>query len=335
MNNIISYPLQFQALTNLTHYPNIAKYWDNSVEILAKINRDLNQKFNSTQFSIAVAGSYGRLEASEVSDFDYIILYEEKPENLDEIKMILNQALENLEIPTPNPSGVFSANISIPDMIKNIGGGTDTLPSLAQRMLLLMECRAVYNSVLFENTINQFLENYLTLIQVDSYKEAIFMLNDTIRYFRSICVHYQYSFSKEQDKWVLRNAKLRHSRIVMYAGLLFTILNASKHQTIADNKLDYIKSIIFKSPLERIVSVYQDNNDLGYRKVLSVYDLFLKKINNTSIRKELQADYDDRHNNSHYLELKVTSESLQTELSRFIFSQKHKWTDLIYEYLIF
>jgi hypothetical protein len=109
----------------------------------------------------------------------------------------------------------------------------------------------------------------------------------------------------------------------------------SKKQTTKDNKLDYIFKHIFETPLEKIVGVYKDNHDLGYKKVMGLYDLFLKKINDQSIRESLQIDYTDRHKNPFYLELKVTAENLQTELTRFIYSPKNMWTDRIYEYMIF
>jgi hypothetical protein len=194
---------------------------------------------------------------------------------------------------------------------------------------------AVYNQPLFDDIIGNLLSQYLEYVKNDPYKEAIVLLNDTIRYFRSICVNYQHSFWNDNSKWVLRNVKLRNSRIIMYAGLLFLILNASKHQTTQDSKIEYIKANISLTPLERIVSVYKDNNSLGFKKILGLYDFFLRKINDPEIREALQADYNDRHRNPYYLELKVTSENLQTELTRFIFAQKNNWTDLIYEYIIF
>ncbi len=70
-------------------------------------------------------------------------------------------------------------------------------------------------------------------------------------------------------------------------------------------------------------------------RILGIYDIFIRKISDANIRASLRSDYEERYSNPYYSELKVNSDSLQTELTRFIFAQKGKWTDHIYEYLIF
>lgn len=328
--------LQISGIDSLDAYPSIKKYREYSIDKLTTIREKLKDKFGvENSFSLAVAGSYGRLEASLLSDFDYIFLFENKPTNFEEIESYLLELLKDNKIVAPNPTGVFSKNLTISEMISDIGGKKDSIFALAQRILLLMECKCIYNEQHYQNIINGILEKYLDYVIKDPFKEAIFLLNDTIRYFRSICVSYENSFINDNSKWVLRNVKLRHSRVIMYAGLLFLILNASKRFKGVDTKLAYIKDHINETPLEKIIGVYQENNDLGYKKVLGLYDFFLKKINDETTRTSLQADYSERHQNPIYLELKVTSENLQTELTRFIFSPKNNWTERIYEYLIF
>lgn len=55
----------------------------------------------------------------------------------------------------------------------------------------------------------------------------VFLLNDLVRYFRTVCVNNQATSIREPHKRAIRNAKLRHSRIVMYCGLLFALARAS------------------------------------------------------------------------------------------------------------
>ncbi|MCJ7507862.1 MAG: hypothetical protein MUO85_03925, partial [candidate division Zixibacteria bacterium] len=197
---------------------------------------------------------------------------------------------------------------------------------------LLMESKPIYNESVFRNAVDKILRKYLELIMIDPKKEALFLLNDVIRYFRSICVNYQFNFWKEEDKWVMRNVKLRHSRIIMYAGLLLLILNASKN---TEDKFSYMQSKIYLTPIEKIIHVYTDNKDLSFTRILGTYDVFLRKNSDGEIRKALRVDYDERYSNPYYAELKVNSDNLQTEFTRFIFAQKGRWTEQIYEYLIF
>jgi predicted nucleotidyltransferase len=330
----ISYPPFPRCVDDFEHYYYLKKNWDNSYNTLSEINKVLNLQFNGdASFSIVVAGSYGRMEASPESDLDYIIITEgENLGNINKIRQKIIEIIKDFKIPLPNDTGVFAQTRPKKQIIDIIGDMEDDLVSLAQRLLLIMETKAIYNEDLFKKTIDEILRKYLEYVIDDPKKEAIFLLNDLIRYFRSIAVNYQYNFWKDNAKWTIRNVKLRHSRILIYAGLLLLILNSSKNRT---NKYEYIFKNIFLTPLEKIISVYRDNHDYNYYKLLGAYNIFLGRINNKEIRASLQVDYEERYNNPYYSELKVTSDAFQGELTRFIDSHRGNWTETIFEYLIF
>lgn len=314
---------------NLVHFK---ENWNFSHGKLTKLNEILNSSFATRDFSIAVAGSYGRMEASNESDLDFFVLSNNvSQEVLEEIQMKVKEIAKELAIKLPNIDGVFSGAFTI-KQISKIGDKEDDLFRLAQRMLLLMESRAIYNEDLYKSTVRIILEKYLEYVIKDPKKEALFLLNDLIRYFRSIAVNYQHNFWKDNQKWVIRNVKLRHSRVLIYAGLLLLILNGSKH---IDDKFDYFHKHIHLTPIEKILSVYIDNKDYTYERLLGAYDIFLGKINDSEVRSALQADYNDRYQNPHYAQLKVTSDMFISELTRFIFAQRKNWTPQIMEYLIF
>lgn len=317
---------------DISKFQTIRTNWEFSVATLERINERLNRSLEDEETSIAVAGSYGRLEASPSSDLDFIILSQHKLEDKRMILDCIKDTTEELGIGLPNPEGVFSEVISVTDLVGKIGSRDDTLECVAQRMLLLMETRPIYNERVYLNVTDQILRKYLEYVIQDPKKEALFLMNDLIRYFRSICVNYQFQFWREQEKWTLRNVKLRHSRIVLYAGLLLLILDASKERK---DKFSYISSRIHYTPLEKIALVYADNGDYSFNKILGIYEVFLRKVTDEKIRNSLQIDYENRYSNPYYLELKVSADSLRTELTRFIFSMKGVWTDQVLEYLIF
>lgn len=327
---LITYPEKPKGILTLANYKHYNANWNYTHTKLTNINKALDERFSDENFSVIVAGSYGRMEASSASDFDFFILSYEDVKK--EIKEVIKEILVSESIPTPNPDGVFSETLSINDLIENIGHRDDDLPKLAQRMLLLMESRPIYNEVFFKETVEKILNKYLELVHIYPTKEARFLMNDLIRYFRSIAVNYQYTFWKDTQKWVLRNVKLRHSRILIYAGLLFLILNSSKKR---EKKCEYIKENIYLTPMEKIISVYIDNEDYGYDRILSAYDMFLGKLNSPDIRQQLQVDYGERYENPYYAELKVSSEAFGAELIRFVFQQQNKWSTKIFENLIF
>ena len=60
----------------------------------------------------------------------------------------------------------------------------------------------------------------VAMSKFDPRKNYVFLLNDLIRYFRTICVNYPYTKEPEEEQWPIRNIKLRHSRLMMYASLV-------------------------------------------------------------------------------------------------------------------
>ena len=332
--NPIDYP-QSPASYTLDHYPSLKINWDYSYQKLTEFNQELNNKLKQQDISIVAAGSFGRLDASPESDLDYMILADQRDDKLEEVKHITIEICQKLNIKTPNPSGVFSEIIPLNEMVDEIGSNEDNMTKLAQRMLLLMESRTLYNDEKFRDVIKRILERYLGDVITDPTKECVFFLNDLIRYFRSICVNYQFNVWKEEQKWGMRNLKLRHSRVLIYAGLLFLILNASKGSKIGKSKLNYMLERMELTPLEKIANVYIDCGDHSLKRVLGIYNTFMHKMSDPRIRNDLRVDYDDRYNNPHYAELKVTSDALQTELTRFVLHHKFNWTEQIFEYLLF
>ena len=160
------------------------------------------------------------------------------------------------------------------------------------------------------------------------------LLNDLIHYFRFICINYQSSFDRENEKWPLRNVKLRHSRIVMYMGLLALLGEASKFWD--ERKASWVRERLALTPLERIAAVYEANAEATFFRVAGAYETFLARISDPHLRADLNnLDYDRRYENITFAALKANSDALQSELTRFIFARRGQWSERFFEYLIF
>ena len=337
LKTLLSYPDAPRGIEKSDRFSAIDARWKYSYETLGNLSEALAAEFQDSRLSLAVAGSLGRLDASEHSDFDYLVLTDEglTDEAYKACVERVRRVVEPFALRLPNANGVFTMPISVAHIVTKVGSQEDNLCELAHRMLLLMEARPLINEELFRKAQDDLLDAYFAYQERSPEKEAVFLLNDVIRYFRSICVNYQFNFWNEERLWPLRNVKLRHSRLVMYAGLLFLILNASTRDH-RDKKYDYVRSNLELSPIERIVHVYADNADSNIDRVLGYWNFFLEKLSDDNVRMSLRdTPYEDRYSNTHYADLKVNSDGLQSELTRFIWARREQSSSRVYEYLFF
>jgi hypothetical protein len=308
--------------------------WAFSTNILNELNARLNEQFGrDNSFSVLIAGSFGRLDAHAGSDLDFMVIHRGILENGDDKIKVIRQCVNDMGIQTPNPEGAFSKPIDLGGMLKKIGSIEDNLNSTAQRLLLLMEGRPLYNPSFFKIIINNLIDHYLRSLRDEPDKEALLLLNDLIKYFRNICINVDFSFRNDKSQWGMRYIKLRHSRILIYAGLLFLILTSSK---LTDKKIAFLRDNIELTPLEKIYLAYTSNNDKHFSKIVDSYNFFLNTVMNKNVRLELSGlDYSSRCGCKYYVELKSNSDRLKAELTRFILDNRVQWTPEIFEYLIF
>ena len=198
----------------IKRYSALADCWTFSATRIAKIKDALQAaELPDSVVTLAVAGSLGRMEASEISDCDLIVVLTE-PVRLDteESQRIYSHiwdVLKKLGIKTPKAEGVFSETTSIEQLCdeENFGAYSEDLPTFAKRLLLLLETQPVFNPDGFQSVVRAVLSRYgEAYVAKDPRKEWVLLINDLIRYFRSICVNYQWDFDNEHGKWPIRAA---------------------------------------------------------------------------------------------------------------------------------
>ena len=234
-------PTEPRTIRKFDRYATLKTNWSYSVAFLRYLSAKCATGLSNNVETVAVAGSFGRLEGSTESDADYIIVVKD-PEHasIEADKEILQKAIQAYGVSPPNKSGVFSQPRSQSQLIDPIGEANEKADELGKRMLLLLESRPIFRADIFDFLVDAIFAKYANYVTADPDKEFTFLVNDLIRYFRFICVNYQSSFWRQNEKWALRNLKLRHSRIVMYSGLLFLLGEASKYRGPA--KVDTVRT---------------------------------------------------------------------------------------------
>lgn len=330
----------------IKRYGALFSNWEHSRKRLHTIAESLKKaKLPPIVRTAAVAGSLGRMEAAEgVSDCDLLVVLEDGIDaNSADAATAYDavwKALESLKLEKPKKTGTFSRPTTEQQLCdkKNVGAADEDMRIFAKRLLLLLETQPVYKPNAYEELVHAVVDSYAErYVGEDPRKEWGFLINDLIRYFRSLCVNYQWDFSNEHGKWPLRNAKLRHSRLIMYGGLLMLLGECSLER---EDKVKWLKARLKMTPLERIAWVYAACEDTSFFRIAGFYNTFLGFMNREDIRKELNVEpagdsYENRYRMTNYATLKANSDGLVAELLRFLLDKRGDWTERFFEYLLF
>lgn len=339
---LLQLPSKEEAFSGcLTGHPELDDAWDFTAERLESVAAALAAaipQHEPPRIALFIAGSYGRFEAGPPSDADLIIVYEKaaKPPKRQQVVETAQGIFRDLGIPAPNPTGVFIKQYPLATLINRAGSHDEDVRAFSQRMLLMMEARCIYGQEFGRKVMDRLVDWYFQYHEASPQKEAALLMNDAIRYFRTIAVNYQFTFGEENGKWPIRNLKLRHSRVAMYMGLMLLALHASSREH-AENKASYIRSEMQFPPLARIHRVC---SSLGERKegdhILGLYARFLAAIRDSSRDDLLQLEYKDRYQNSDYRALRTNSSDFMRVLSELVYNQygRGTWSHESFEYLL-
>jgi predicted nucleotidyltransferase len=210
--------------------------------------------------TVVLMGSWGRNEVTSESDDDFMVVFE-GPSREDACPTI-DAVSELLGGRAPGSEEIFGKQVWLVESVPVCGDAT--------------HARALIG----------LLTGYLEA-NVKDYRPPRFLLNDLIRYWRTIAVDFE---SKMRDRrgegWGLRNAKLRLSRKALFAGGLLPVLECYRYAS--DDMASYLGERMSVPPLDRIADVFVDHRalDAGVRS-LSAYDEFLAILGDGDKRRQL------------------------------------------------
>jgi len=281
---------------------------------------------------VVACGSYARLEASSRSDLD-ILIVTRGADNAGKMRDHVRRILRKLKLPLPNEKGVFASDCDEHELLAEVGGTKEKYETLSRRLLLLLESRALLNNRSYDKLVAKIVAEYAGDVMADSTKNFVYLLNDLIRYFRTICVNYQHSKGAEWGKWLIRNIKLRHSRVLMYFSLVASLGELSRFE--GDDKVEELKNYIGMTPLERLFKCYGKAGDTNFFRFAGACDVFLRYLSDEDSRSALaELEYDERYGDRNFASLKANSDAIAAELTRFFFARRGYWSERFFEYLI-
>ena len=161
------------------------------------------------------------------------------------------------------------------------------------------------------------------------------LLNDIVRYWRTICVDFAGKQRKRRGEgWGIRNAKLRTSRKILFAGGLLPVLECAV-LTSAEMAV-FLQVRLNMPPTDRLAQPFLDAgaHDAGGR-TLGAYNEFIGLLNSESFREALEVlTRDDASDSEEFEHARLLGRRIQSGLLALLF-ETDTFPQLVREYAIF
>lgn len=240
-------------------------------------------------------GSYARREASRHSDLDYVVVTDGAvpADAARALAEAVERAIAAVVPIAPSTDGAFADVVGVSDFVTLLGGRREDNARLTRRMLLLLEGEWLAGEASFRAVRRRLLALYTASARKDG-QLALFLLNDVIRYWRTMTVDYRFKTVEAEvpKKWAIRNIKLVFSRKLMYAGGLFAVgLTADR---APEEQAALLESLFDLPVLDRMDTIVGPD---AFAEARAHYDAFLDALARDEVRAALQAvppgDYDE------------------------------------------
>ena len=230
-----------------------------------------------------VCGSYARREASEHSDIDFLIVSKDSEKDRSLVEDVRSE-IEKVVPNAPSKDGAFGVAVDRGEILDNIGGDNDSNRNITRRMLLLLEGEWLFNEQGLQHFRREILERYIRDSMTD-HQLALFLLNDIIRYYRTVAVDYEFKISENSKPkpWAIRNVKLVFSRKLLYASGLFSIAMTADRDR--DKKIDILDNLFGRPVMARMMVICGKER---MKPVLMSYNRFLETLEDSTKRRHLK-----------------------------------------------
>lgn len=297
-----------ETLSSKLHrrWPAIRQALDFSRREKQKLN-DLLANQNQSDTSIVVFGSLARNEFTLGSDLDWTLLVDGQAD-ADHLTLArkIRKILKRNKYKVPGPTGIFGNTAFSHTIVHEIGGADDTNKNTTQRILLLLESCAIGKPDAYNRVLDTILERYivddsgLRHTHPGGFRVPRFLLNDIVRYWRTVTVDFVYKQVERDDGWALRNIKLRMSRKLLFAAGILVCFGVNDSEPATRDcmagqdrshspLLRYLKTKFAMTPLELLAqAMIQKKVDPGVcLGTFDSYNEFLKLLGQEHVRQHM------------------------------------------------
>jgi hypothetical protein len=229
---------------------------------------------NDRRLCVFAAGSLGRFETGRVSDLDVFLLChsprrksasQRSVSRLAEIQAFadLINVNDSLSLPPFSGDGRYLKVHEVDDLINATGDSRDDSENLfTTRLLLLLESKPLCNDAMYSDVIRRVMEMYFRDGRGKRNFRPLFLLNDILRYWRTLCLNYERDRREPDKAWWKRNLNLKFSRKLTIFSTVLAIIAKGMSTPSA------FKTISGKVPLQRLAYAL---DTMGDRKLLTPF----------------------------------------------------------------
>jgi Nucleotidyltransferase domain len=275
--------------------------------------------------SIVAEGSLGRSEMTSGSDLDFLVLTRDDSGRVSpDLEAEFRKVIERIGLTMPTQGGPFGPEpVHLSDLKTKIGGDPDLNTTVTHRMLLLLESTPIAGDGFWRRAREELLEVYLEKSTLKDHRPPRFLLNDLIRYWRTLCVDYEGKLRQaEGQKWAIRNAKLRTVRKMLFAGGLFPLLECTEKG--ADEISPFLSERFKLPPADRIAlfALRFDSSQAG-AQALSAYSEMLTCLDDPQWRSNLETlSFESRGESAEQRKVKEIGSRFQDGLEALLFNER-------------
>jgi hypothetical protein len=291
--------------------------------------------------TVAAAGSLGRLELGAGSDLDGIVVVDAHAAARGTALVDrVYAALRDCPLRLPKTSGIFRSPVTEAALCAPAArGALDEQPAIfGKRIQFLLDTRPLFGMPAYSTLQRRILDWYAGPgLAAHPASQCTLLINDLQRYLHAYAGWQQYKFERDADDgWYLRQAKLRASRALTFAGLLLLLGAGSRRE----DKVDWLHAHLALTPLERVHAVMSEHDPTGFRDLAQDYDRVHALLTDPAVRAELierspgSAEMMPSQHPPAFAEIHRLSGGLLRRLSRFVLERRDDWHPDFFSYLI-
>jgi predicted nucleotidyltransferase len=326
-----------------------------TAETRARLDASLREDVPSDTSFVAF-GSLARGEYTGGSDLDWTLLVDGQADgdhfaNVQEITRILRRE----KFVEPGPTGVFGNFAFSHQIVHQIGGEDDTNKNITQRILLLVESIAIGQAKAHERVVRLVISRYVEedrglRFSRNAKRIPRFLLNDIVRYWRTMTIDFVNKQRERTDGWALRNAKLRMSRKLIFVSGLLTCFSPELFTPPGETWLEpggavsiprvveFLRERTRLTPLHQLAeaALRPAIQPATAKALFDEYDAFLGVLSDDDKRRHLKAlTMDDLGHDLVFQEVARIGKRFQTALDQLFFKEDAELTQLIHDYGVF